>query len=106
MARADCGIVWRIRGTGIPSIDAVGPLHKAVAKREACRIKFLRLEGGPRAAYTSPQILTSGLFLPLRRLLRLEKCALSAGNNVVLPAESLGVGAQMIVGSEFSAGRV
>lgn len=54
----------------------------------------------------SPQILTSGLFLPLRRLLRLEKCALSAGSNLVLPAESLGVGAQMIVGNEFSAGRV
>jgi hypothetical protein len=57
-------------------------------------------------AYTSAQILTSGLFLPLRRLLRLEKCALSAGSNVVLSAESLGVGAQMIVGNEFSAGWV
>jgi hypothetical protein len=47
-----------------------------------CRINVLRcLMPPPRASNTSPQILTSGFFLPLRRLLRLEKCALSAGSN-------------------------
>ena len=86
---------------------SLGAVPAGVGRRSpnpmACLWMFLDLSAASDAV-RAHKFLPAACFCLLRCLLRLEKCPLSAGINVVLPAESLGVGAQTIVGDESPPG--